>query len=435
MLLSAILIIKNEEECLSRCLESLRGVCQEIVVVDTGSTDRSVEIARRAGARVEFFPWNGNEADARNHAVSQARGDWLLMVDADEELSPELNRELQQTLPLLQQRPGIRSGSVLWENHYLGGETSRTRIPRLSRHDGFTFMGGIHPTANYQPETVALQGILRHYGYQWTPERRQRKGRHLLDHLKPYLTAPHPTFDRWCQYLTALNLIGEDALFAETWAKVELYSPEERMHSDATVSWLENSANFFRYFACVDDFASGLRYADEILEHHPRHITSRFYRLQGFVKSRAWKNVWSESAALLEVLARDPGPSNPACPAIQSRACRAWQWLAQQQLDSNHGEERPAWLIQLQTLPAFLFNNVAPTIPSDCPDEGGELLRQLIAAETLDRCQSTASALRLLGRCLRQWPQLNWLRIGLGQLEPSEPFRLDTLASRTVHLV
>lgn len=435
MLLSAIMIVKNEEENLLRCLESLRNACNEVIVIDTGSDDKTVEIARTAGARVDFFPWNGDEAAARNCAVAQARGEWLFMIDADEELSPELNLELQRLIPRLKNQPQINSGTVLWENYYLGGETSRTRIPRLSRRTGFSYHGGIHPIANYQGETMALEGVLRHYGYQWTPERRQRKGLHILDHLKPYLAVPHPSFDRWCQYLTALNLIGEEALFAETWAKVGLYTPEERMRSEATASWLENSANFFRYFACLDDFASGLHYANEILDQYPGHITSRFYRLQGFIKSRSWKKVLAESTTLLDLLARDPGPSNPACPAIQTPACRAWQWLAQEQMEPTPEMEPPAWLITPSTLPTFLFNNPAPTIQTTDNGEGNLLLRQLIEAETLDRCGSAAAALRLLNRGLHQWPQLNWLRIGLSHLESAEPFRLDTLAARSVHLL
>lgn len=434
MSLSAILIVKNEEQNLPRCLRSLSGVCDEIVVVDTGSTDGTVAIAREAGARVEFFPWNGNESDARNYSVQHATGDWLLVIDADEELSLELHEELRELMPELMKRSEIRSGSLIWENHFDGGETNRTRILRLSRREGFRFDGDIHPTATYQAETHPLRGALHHFGYQWTPERRQRKAQHILDHLKPYLQKPHPSFDRWCQYLTALNLIGEESHFLEVWGQIAQYTPEERLASASTPSWLENSVNFFRHFACQDDFTSAAFYADEILSAFPQHAAARFYRLQGRVKERCWKEVLSESKQLLEFLAHDPGDNNPTWSVLQCPTARAWQWLAERQLDSAREDEPPGWLVDPVTLPSFLFANRAPAIPVDAPTEGAELLKALIEAETLDRCHSSAATLRQLSRCLQHWPHLNWFRMGLGKLERGESFRLETLADRTVHL-
>jgi glycosyltransferase involved in cell wall biosynthesis len=82
--LSAALIVRDEARFLEGCLESLKGRVDEIVVVDTGSTDRSQEIARHAGARVLSMPWRGDFAAARNASVDAARGDWILYIDADE---------------------------------------------------------------------------------------------------------------------------------------------------------------------------------------------------------------------------------------------------------------------------------------------------------------------------------------------------------------
>lgn len=86
MRLSAVLIAKNEEELLPRCLESLKGF-DEIIVCDTGSEDKTVEIARRYTDKVYTdFTWCDNFAKARNHAKSKATGDWILSIDADETL-------------------------------------------------------------------------------------------------------------------------------------------------------------------------------------------------------------------------------------------------------------------------------------------------------------------------------------------------------------
>lgn len=84
---SLCMIVKNEEASLPRCLASVKQVVHEMVVVDTGSTDRTVAIATVFGAKVYSHAWNGNFSAARNHAVDQAGGGWILIMDADEVIS------------------------------------------------------------------------------------------------------------------------------------------------------------------------------------------------------------------------------------------------------------------------------------------------------------------------------------------------------------
>jgi Flp pilus assembly protein TadD len=86
MTLSLAMIVKNEAAHLGHCLDSVRGLVDEVVVVDTGSTDGTVAVAQERGARVGSFPWTGNFAEARNASLAQATGDWVLVLDADEAL-------------------------------------------------------------------------------------------------------------------------------------------------------------------------------------------------------------------------------------------------------------------------------------------------------------------------------------------------------------
>jgi glycosyltransferase involved in cell wall biosynthesis len=92
--ISATIITFNEQDNLPRALQSL-GCCDEIVVVDSGSTDRTVELARSFGARVIERDWPGY-ARQKNFAAEQASHDWILALDADESLSEELQRELAE---------------------------------------------------------------------------------------------------------------------------------------------------------------------------------------------------------------------------------------------------------------------------------------------------------------------------------------------------
>ncbi len=88
-LLSLCMIVRNEEDSLERCLHSVQGIIDELIVVDTGSTDRTVEIAKRYGAKIIEDPWQDDFSRARNRSIETARGEWILFLDADEVLEGE----------------------------------------------------------------------------------------------------------------------------------------------------------------------------------------------------------------------------------------------------------------------------------------------------------------------------------------------------------
>ena len=83
------MIVKNEEKFLSQSLNSIKDHVDELIIVDTGSTDRTVEIAEGFGAKVYHHPWENDFSKHRNQSISYASGDWILIIDADEELDNE----------------------------------------------------------------------------------------------------------------------------------------------------------------------------------------------------------------------------------------------------------------------------------------------------------------------------------------------------------
>ena len=91
--ISATIITLNEEENLDRCLNSLKDVVDEMIVVDSGSQDRTLEIAADYGARIFTRAWT-HYSEQKNFAASQASSDWILSIDADESLGPELKSEI-----------------------------------------------------------------------------------------------------------------------------------------------------------------------------------------------------------------------------------------------------------------------------------------------------------------------------------------------------
>ncbi len=168
--LSVCLIVKNEERFLARCLRSIQDVAAQIVLVDTGSTDRTLEIAREFGAEVHPFQWCDDFSAARNTALEHARGDWVLILDADEELLPDSIEKL---------RNHLRDGRVMAYRLPLLNQ-GRERlgpnfVPRLFRNaPGLYFSGRIHescfPIVNqccrdWGLENRAGDAQLLHHGY------------------------------------------------------------------------------------------------------------------------------------------------------------------------------------------------------------------------------------------------------------------------------
>jgi glycosyltransferase involved in cell wall biosynthesis len=138
--LSVCLIVKNEERFLPQCLQSIRGLGQQIVVVDTGSTDRTVEIAKEFGAEIYSRPWNDDFAAARNAALEHATGDWILMLDADEELPGGQHAKLFEDM----KNPGVMAYRLPLVNRGLEAE-GRNFVPRLFRNaPGAFYFGRVH---------------------------------------------------------------------------------------------------------------------------------------------------------------------------------------------------------------------------------------------------------------------------------------------------
>jgi glycosyltransferase involved in cell wall biosynthesis len=194
--LSVCLIVKNEERFLGQCLASVEGLADQIVVVDTGSTDRTVEIAKHHKAEVHSFTWCDDFSAARNAALEYVTGDWVLMLDADEELPPEQHEALRK---LLRAAPVMAWRLPLQD---VGREAEGVSyVPRLFRNaPALFFVGRVHEQVftsievrrqEWGLETRLGDAMLRHYGYtkELTHER-DKVGRNLRLLEKAVLETP-----------------------------------------------------------------------------------------------------------------------------------------------------------------------------------------------------------------------------------------------------
>ncbi len=165
------MIVKNEERFLEQCLRSIQGIVDEICIIDTGSTDRTVEIARAFGARVEHREWRNDFAWARNEAINMATRRWIIMLDADE----ELKAESRSALEALKSAPAATTG--IWircynkSDDYRGtGEMSHALVRVFPNTERVAFRGMIHEFVTLDGSTNGLPAVnapisIVHHGY------------------------------------------------------------------------------------------------------------------------------------------------------------------------------------------------------------------------------------------------------------------------------
>lgn len=206
------MIVKNEEHCLARCLASCKPLVHELVVVDTGSTDRTCMIAELFGAKVYHLPWQDDFSAARNFATVQATADWILIMDADEALSA---RDYQLFKDLLQQASPQQAFSMTTRNytHNSGfegftpccgeypesekgaGWTASTKVRLFPNHCGVQFSGVIHEMVE---DSLTQLGIrvkphpvpVHHYGALLKSESREKQLQYLALGLQKCAVQP-----------------------------------------------------------------------------------------------------------------------------------------------------------------------------------------------------------------------------------------------------
>src|SRR6185503_13846025 len=169
--LSLCMIVRDEEEMLPRSLAAVRDAVDEIIVVDTGSTDRTIEIARSFGAKVIEREWTGSFADARNASFDAATGDWVMFLDADEVLVADDAQRLREILGRT-----WRDAFYLVETNFTGERCDGTAVThnamRVFRNrPEYRFEGRIHEQIAHnlpsgQPERIEITDVrVEHYGY------------------------------------------------------------------------------------------------------------------------------------------------------------------------------------------------------------------------------------------------------------------------------
>lgn len=254
MRISLVLIVRDEEEALPRCLASVRDLVDECVVLDTGSTDDTVAVAQSFGARVFAQPWTDDFAAARNAAWAHATTDYVFWLDADDVLLPpdrERFRQLRATMD-----PAWTAVTMVY--HYAfddqGTPILRFRLPRLvKRRAGFQWVGRVHEylegpapwgasdvvvthqrTRSAGMRNLRIYEAMRSAGEPLTPRDRLYYANELADH------------QRWAEAMPLYDAIAEDAQY---WVEDRLWALNKLAEGyEVAGNWLGMRRTVYRSF-------------------------------------------------------------------------------------------------------------------------------------------------------------------------------------------
>lgn len=171
-MISALVLTKNEEKNILDCLKSLSW-CDEVIVIDDNSQDKTTDIAKKTGAKVFIHSLEEDFAAQRNFGLEKAKGDWIFFVDADERVPQGLWYEIMaKTNAPFSPYAGfyLKREDSLWGKKLLHGEIGNIKILRLAKKDAGKWAGKVHETWKIKEKTDVLQNPLIHYPHQSVKE-------------------------------------------------------------------------------------------------------------------------------------------------------------------------------------------------------------------------------------------------------------------------
>jgi glycosyltransferase involved in cell wall biosynthesis len=210
--LALVMIVRNEERSLARCLASVRASVDRIIVMDTGSSDRTIEIAESFGAEVHRMAWPDDFAAARNAALARSDADWNLVLDADEWLESGADALGAATLPPCRISPPAFLGCLQIADAGEDEARRRSFIPRLLPR-GVRYQGRIHEQPVTHLPLVSLPVMLLHDGYD-APQLAGKKGRNQGLLHKELEARPHDPY-LWYQLGREFLVTGEQVQAAD----------------------------------------------------------------------------------------------------------------------------------------------------------------------------------------------------------------------------
>ncbi len=279
--ISLCMIVKDEEDTLGRCLESARGFVDEIVIVDTGSRDDTPAIAARYGARILHLPWRDDFSQARNESLKQAIGEWVLVLDADEELPPETAGSLRGLTCCSEAEAWTFTIISPCSSDRAGQRIKHPGLRMFKNRDAYFFEGRLHEQirpsilrANPDAAIMHANAEIIHNGYSMGIELRKSKTLRNISILEQALAEkpddPFPNYNLGLSYY-ALGELEKSSRYYE--AARRLIDPRDGFAA----------ALFRNYSICLEDlgnYEQALDLADEGLAYFPDYPDLYFIKGQ-----------------------------------------------------------------------------------------------------------------------------------------------------------
>jgi len=286
--LSACLIVKNESQFLGQCLESVKGIVDEIVVVDTGSTDDTVAIAESFGAKIAHFDWCNDFSAARNVSLKEATGQWALWIDADEALDERSVEMIRQAIV----RPHFGGYNLEIVNFVADDKPEEQFVHRLlrlfQRREGVQFVEPIHEQIAPSLKALGLpwmhlpEARLWHYGYKQEVMESKGKIERTLSILESRLNQnPNDPFQWFNLANTHIVAKNYEAAAAAAEKTVAMMAPTDEFAPLAYQVWMTSLCELGNPLAAAE-------VADLASERGTESILIEFERANALAKLGNW---------------------------------------------------------------------------------------------------------------------------------------------------
>ena len=186
--LSIIILTKNEEKDIEATIRKARQWADEVLVVDSGSKDRTVELAENNGARVVFRAWDNDFAAQRNFALTQTYTDWVLYLDADERMNDQLVQAIRNVIAKdtanatatmsNRKQYSLQRKSIAFGKKFSHGPLHPDWVTRLFPRESVTWVGKVHEHPECSLPLEKLPGHIEHYTYRNWQEWKEKMGRY-----------------------------------------------------------------------------------------------------------------------------------------------------------------------------------------------------------------------------------------------------------------
>jgi glycosyltransferase involved in cell wall biosynthesis len=282
------MIVKNEEKYLERCLKSVKELVDEMIIVDTGSTDRTVEIAKKMGATVKYYQWDNNFSNARNFSLQYASKEWVLLMDGDDEFNKEHYDKFIQLV-----NTSTKDGHFFKTLSYAGERPGKDIVSNLNlrllrNNKKYQFVGAIHEqltcvNGKMDYNYFSTEDIeIFHYGYLNDVAAEKNKRERNISIIEEELKKdPHNRFHLF-------NLGNEYFALGDQRKALELF---DKVYRNLDFNAGYSSKLVIRRIMCFDElreYREALRAIEEGLKAYPGFTDLELIRGHIYLKNRQY---------------------------------------------------------------------------------------------------------------------------------------------------